>query len=102
MLIDDVQGRRVLVVGDVMLDHFVADRVDLVSPEAPALVLQVGQETSMLGGAGNVAANIASLGGEAILVGVVGDEPAAAQVAALIAAYGTSVVDALMSNPQTD
>lgn len=84
MLIDDIRGSRVLVIGDVMLDHFVSGEVERVSPEAPALVLRVENESSMLGGAGNVAANIASLGGIAVLLGVIGEDPAAAHLAALI------------------
>lgn len=94
MLIDDVRGSRVLVIGDVMLDHFVAGRVERVSPEAPALVLQVQEEGSMLGGAGNVAANIASLGGVAVLLGVLGNDAAAGHLSALVADFGDSLVDA--------
>jgi D-beta-D-heptose 7-phosphate kinase / D-beta-D-heptose 1-phosphate adenosyltransferase len=96
MLIDDIKGRRVLVIGDVMLDHFVGGQVDRVSPEAPALVLQVEDQRSMLGGAGNVAANIARLGGVAVLVGVVGDDPAAAHLADLASAFGDSITDAVV------
>jgi D-beta-D-heptose 7-phosphate kinase/D-beta-D-heptose 1-phosphate adenosyltransferase len=99
VLIDRIRGSRVLVVGDVMLDHFVKGTVERVSPEAPALVLSVGDESSMLGGAGNVAANIASLGGVAVLVGVVGDDRAAAQLAGLISAYDGTLVDATVRAP---
>jgi D-beta-D-heptose 7-phosphate kinase / D-beta-D-heptose 1-phosphate adenosyltransferase len=94
MLVDQIRGTRVLVVGDVMLDHFVGGQVERVSPEAPALVLRVEEERSMLGGAGNVAANIASLGGTAVLVGVLGQDPAGAHFAALVDAFGGSLVDA--------
>src|SRR5207302_7068461 len=82
-----------------MLDHFVTGHVDRVSPEAPALVLSVGDERSMLGGAGNVAANIAGLGGEAVLVGAVGDDPAAAHLSALIAQFRASILDATIPTP---
>ncbi len=98
MLIDAIQGRRVLVVGDVMLDHFVSGRVERVSPEAPALVVEVTEERTMAGGAANVAANIAALGGEAVLVGVVGQDAAALELAALIMAAG-SITDALVRLP---
>ena len=94
MLIDAVGGVRVLVVGDLMLDHFVEGDVQRVSPEAPALVLRVAGERSMLGGAGNVAANIASLGGVAVLIGVLGDDRAADGFAALTAGLGPSLCDA--------
>ena len=59
---------RVLVVGDVMLDRFVYARVSRLSPEAPVPVLAVEREALSLGGAGNVARNIASLGGHATLI----------------------------------
>ena len=66
------RGRRIFVLGDVMLDHFVYGRVDRVSPEAPVPVLQFQQEKHMLGGAANVVRNILALGGKAILVGAIG------------------------------
>jgi len=97
MIVDDIQGVRVLVIGDVMLDHFVAGDVERVSPEAPALVLRIQDERSMLGGAGNVAANIASLGGIAVLVGVVGEDPAAGHLSSLMQTFGGSIVDAMVS-----
>ena len=96
MLIDDIQGVRILVIGDLMLDHFVAGVVERVSPEAPVLVVRVEDERSMLGGAGNVAANIASLGGIAVLAGVMGNDPAASHVSNLISALDGSVVDAIV------
>ncbi|TCL66370.1 D-glycero-beta-D-manno-heptose 1-phosphate adenylyltransferase [Rhizobium sp. BK251] len=76
MIVDNFHGCRILVVGDVMLDHYVRGTVSRVSPEAPALVLQVVDEDWTMGGAGNAAANIASLGGVAVLLGLVGNDPA--------------------------
>lgn len=99
MLIDQIAGTRVLVVGDVMLDHFVTGGVDRVSPEAPALILRVDDEHSMLGGAGNVAANIASLGGVAVLIGVVGNDAAADHLDALISSYDGSIENHLVRAP---
>lgn len=78
MIVDKFLGCRILVIGDVMLDHYVRGSVQRVSPEAPALVLQVLEEDWAMGGAGNVAANIAALGGRAVLIGLVGDDPAGA------------------------
>ncbi|MEL7485929.1 MAG: D-glycero-beta-D-manno-heptose 1-phosphate adenylyltransferase [Pseudomonadota bacterium] len=71
------QDATVLVLGDVILDCFVSGRAARVSPEAPALVLNVGEERFCLGGAANVANNVAALGGEAILIGAVGADHAA-------------------------
>ena len=99
MLIDAIQGRRVLVVGDVMLDRFVSGTVERVSPEAPALVVNITEERAMLGGAANVAANIAALGATAVLVGVVGQDIASAEIIALIEAVGGAIVDALVRVP---
>ena len=69
-------GLRVLVLGDVMLDRYVYGAVTRMSPEAPIPVLAIERETAMPGGAGNVALNIAALGGSAVLVGLVGDDAA--------------------------
>lgn len=96
MLIDDFPRRRLLVLGDVMLDHFVGGEVSRVSPEAPALVLRVSEERSMLGGAGNVAANIASLGAIAVLVGIIGTDAAGREVEALVEAQGGGITNALV------
>ncbi len=65
-------GRRVAVLGDVMLDHYLWGRVERISPEAPVPVVEVERETWSLGGAGNVAANLRSLGGHPVLFGVAG------------------------------
>ena len=77
-LVAAAAGRPILVVGDVMLDHFVIGRVDRISPEAPVPVVCFEQEQYRLGGAANVAHNVAALGGSVELLGVIGDdEPAA-------------------------
>jgi D-beta-D-heptose 7-phosphate kinase/D-beta-D-heptose 1-phosphate adenosyltransferase len=81
-------GKTVLVLGDVMLDRFVYGAVDRISPEAPVPVIAVERETAMLGGAGNVARNVAALGGRAILIGVVGDDDAGHALAEMIAEAG--------------
>ena len=101
MLIDDIQGTRILVIGDIMLDHFVAGSVERVSPEAPALVLRIENKRSMLGGAANVAANIASLGGVAVLIGVIGDDIDATHLSSLIGTFGGSIVDAIVRSSVT-
>lgn len=77
-----LSGKTVIVLGDVMLDTFVYGDCVRVSPEAPIPVLRVDRNTVMLGGAGNVARNIAALGGEAILIGIVGDDAAGAALRA--------------------
>ncbi len=76
---------RILVVGDVMLDRFLYARVTRISPEAPVPVLAVEREVESLGGAGNVARNIVSLGGRATLIGGRGADAAGARLEALVA-----------------
>jgi len=83
-LIERLNGARVLCVGDVMLDRYVMGEVERISPEAPIPVLRTQRETSMLGGAGNVASNIAALGGGGHFVGVVGEDPAGDEIARLL------------------
>ena len=68
--------RRIAVWGDLMLDEFLRGRVSRISPEAPVPIVEVTEHTFHLGGAGNVAANISSLGGAAFAFGVVGKDEA--------------------------
>ncbi|WP_320173702.1 D-glycero-beta-D-manno-heptose-7-phosphate kinase [Maridesulfovibrio sp.] len=69
-----LKDRKVLIIGDVMLDHYVIGSVERISPEAPVPVVQVTEEKYLLGGAGNVARNIVALGGEPHLTGFVGHD----------------------------
>ncbi len=86
---------RVLVVGDVMLDRFVYARVSRISPEAPVPVLAIEREAASLGGAGNVARNIASLGGRATLIGGRGEDEAGGHISELLAREA-AIEDALV------
>jgi D-beta-D-heptose 7-phosphate kinase/D-beta-D-heptose 1-phosphate adenosyltransferase len=70
----ELKGASVLCVGDLMLDTYVYGEVERISPEAPAQVLAVKREDVVIGGAGNVACNVASLGARCIFVGVIGDD----------------------------
>jgi D-beta-D-heptose 7-phosphate kinase/D-beta-D-heptose 1-phosphate adenosyltransferase len=83
-LLEHMRGVRVLVVGDVMLDRFVQGEVTRVSAEAPIPVLAHSRESTMLGGAGNVARNIAALGGSVALIGLVGEDGPAKEMAELL------------------
>jgi D-beta-D-heptose 7-phosphate kinase/D-beta-D-heptose 1-phosphate adenosyltransferase len=76
----------VLCIGDIMLDEFVYGEVSRISPEAPAPVIAAQRSESHIGGAGNVARNVASLGGRCIFVGLVGDDDAGKKLAAALAA----------------
>jgi D-glycero-beta-D-manno-heptose-7-phosphate kinase len=81
-------GQPVMVVGDVMLDRFIVGRVTRISPEAPVPIVRFQSEYARLGGAANVAHNIAALGGRATLVGVVGEDEAGGRIAHLLEAAG--------------
>lgn len=86
--VDRLRGARVLCVGDVMLDRYVYGEVARVSPEAPIPVLKVVDERAMLGGAGNVARNLAGLGAEVSFVSVVGRDSAGDEIAAMLDTLG--------------
>jgi D-beta-D-heptose 7-phosphate kinase/D-beta-D-heptose 1-phosphate adenosyltransferase len=75
-------GRTILVIGDVMLDHFVIGGVERISPEAPVPVVRFDHEEYRLGGAANVAHNTAALGGRVHLIGLVGADEAAERLRA--------------------
>jgi len=77
-------GVRVLCVGDVILDRFIYGDVARISPEAPVPVLRLRETRTMLGGAGNVVHNIARLGGEAVLLGLIGADDSGAHLTGLI------------------
>ncbi len=82
-LIDRFKRLKTLVVGDVMLDHFIWGTVSRISPEAPVPIVQMVRESEMPGGAGNVAANMAALGADVYVVGIVGEDPTADRLSAL-------------------
>lgn len=89
-LLRSMRGRRVLVLGDVMLDEFVWGDVSRISPEAPVPVVRVTRQSFHVGGAGNVAAGVRALGGEAVLAGAVGRDDAGARVLAALDAAGVA------------
>lgn len=81
---------RVMVLGDIMLDHYVCGCVERISPEAPVPVLDVQSEEYRLGGAANVALNIRSLGAEVILAGVCGADERGEMLRKLLTQAGIS------------
>ena len=89
--LSDLSRQTVLCVGDLMLDEFVYGEVSRISPEAPTPVLAVKRADLMIGGAGNVARNLVSLGARCIFVGVVGDDDA-----------GRALSQALEAQPLTE
>lgn len=71
---------RILVIGDLMIDHYIIGNCTRLSPEAPVPVVNVQNETTTLGGAGNVVQNLVSLGADVTISGVVGNDNAAEQL----------------------
>ncbi len=82
------RGSEIAVVGDVMLDQFVWGRVSRISPEAPVPIVEVTHESFHLGGAANVAANLACLGAVPQLVGVLGEDEAASRLITVLGETG--------------
>lgn len=73
-VLGQLSDRRIVVLGDVMLDEFIWGEVTRISPEAPVPVVDIRRESTHLGGAANVLANLVALGSQACVVGVVGDD----------------------------
>ncbi len=91
-------GKRVLVVGDLILDEYLWGEAKRISPEAPVPVVELRSRTYVPGGAANAAANVASLRGVARLVGVVGRDPGAARLAEALHQAGVDV-EGLIGDP---
>ncbi|MBB37132.1 MAG: D-glycero-beta-D-manno-heptose 1-phosphate adenylyltransferase [Hirschia sp.] len=84
-IFDIIANKRVLCIGDLMLDRYIYGDVKRISPEAPIPILRKGDEREMLGAVGNVARNVVSLGGKVTLLSVVGDDEIGRRLADLIA-----------------
>ena len=85
---DQISAAKVLVVGDVMLDRYWYGAVDRISPEAPVPVVRITREEERNGGAANVAYNVVTLGAQASLLTVVGEDEASHKLEALVAKTG--------------
>jgi len=78
--VDKFKDKKIAIVGDLMVDEYFAGRVSRISPEAPVPIVDIDSHFFVCGGAANVAANVASLGGEPLLTGAVGKDHAASQL----------------------
>jgi D-beta-D-heptose 7-phosphate kinase/D-beta-D-heptose 1-phosphate adenosyltransferase len=112
-LVARFRGRRILVVGDLMLDRYVYGEVSRISPEAPVPVVRVTHDHSVPGGASNVAANVTALGGQALVCGILGHDAAGRELRDLLVdggvdlnavvrddAYGTTVKTRVVAERQ--
>jgi len=102
-LFDRFEGKRIAVVGDLMLDRYYWGSVARISPEAPVPVVEVESESARLGGAANVANNIASLGGIPLMIGVIGQDDAGQALRSIIKESGLPIDGVLVdaSRPTT-
>ena len=89
-IIDKLANRRILIVGDVILDHYLIGKADRISPEAPVMVIAHEQEDYRLGGAANVALNVRAMDARPYLVAVVGNDFYGRQLEHLLAEQGIS------------
>ena len=96
-IVQSFHGRPVLIVGDVMLDRYLWGQVTRVSPEAPVPIVAKQRMSSSPGGAGNVAATVAGLGGRPLLVGLAGNSADGLELHAALAACGVDPRDVILS-----
>lgn len=87
-LLERVRGRKVVVIGDLMLDEYLFGEVNRISPEAPVPVVRVLREHAVLGGAANVAANLKAIGAEPCLVGTLQEDSAGQRLMGLLSQQG--------------
>ena len=95
-LLKACHGKKILVVGDLMLDRYILGAVNRISPEAPVPVVHVHTEKAVPGGASNVALNIGSLHGRGGVAGVIGDDADGRELSALLTSRGVSTGAALL------
>lgn len=97
-LVEDFRGKRIAVIGDLMLDVYVWGKASRISPEAPVPVVQVKNRTQCLGGAANVMRNVVTLGGQVEAFGVVGSDANGEHLRTMLTEYGIRA-DGVVSDP---
>lgn len=95
--INNFTGRRVMLVGDLVADHYIKGKSSRISREAPVLILKYQDETVIPGQVGNTAANVAALGGEALLIGIIGNDVRGKELRAALGAAGVRL-DGIISS----
>jgi len=100
-IIKDFKNRKILVIGDIILDHYIWGKVNRISPEAPVPVVEVTRENFLLGGAANVANNIVSLGGHAAIVGINGEDIAGEALRSILLQKGVDCSGLFTENRPT-
>ena len=90
-ILSAIVAKRIIVVGDVMLDEYIWGNVNRVSPEAPVIVVDAERYSQVPGGAANVVNNLCALGATGAIVGMVGDDPAAGKLRSVLEGEGADV-----------
>ena len=94
-VIASFQGKRVVVAGDLMLDEYLIGEVHRISPEAPVPVIDLIRSAHVPGGASNVAANIAGLGGAAVPIGLIGNDESGRWLKEALAEHGVATASVI-------
>lgn len=100
-IIERFGDRNILVIGDLILDHYIWGTVCRISPEAPVPVVEVTRESFMLGGAANVANNIVSMGGKAAVIGISGRDTAGKTLIGMLTEKGVDCNGVFLENRPT-
>ncbi|MBF0558587.1 MAG: D-glycero-beta-D-manno-heptose-7-phosphate kinase [Nitrospirae bacterium] len=100
-IINSFKQKKILIIGDLILDRFIFGKVNRISPEAPVPVVDVVSETFLLGGASNVANNIVALGGKVSIAGIIGRDNAGKRLRGLLEQKGVGTVGVLEDNRPT-
>jgi len=102
-VLDALPGKKVLVLGDLMVDEYIWGKASRISPEAPVPVVEVGNQSYVLGGASNVANNLRSLQGQVCMVGVIGQDDTGRMLKGELEARGIGTAGVLVdtSRPTT-
>src|SRR3990172_2188080 len=100
-IITKFKDKNILVIGDLILDHYVWGKVNRISPEAPVPVVEVTRESFLLGGAANVAHNIVALGGKAAVIGINGRDMTGEVLSDMLVERGVNCDGIFVSNRPT-
>jgi len=92
---------NILVVGDLMIDHYLWGNCDRISPEAPVQIVDVNKETAVLGGAGNVVNNLIALGAKVTVIGAIGDDESGEELKAMLDNLGDAQVTLIAEKGRT-
>ncbi len=99
----DFQGKlpRLVVIGDLIIDHYIQGSCERISPEAPVQIIKVDSEKNILGGAGNVINNLIALGAKAEVISVIGDCEKSKNIKDLLSDIGVSIDNLIVQKDRT-